>query len=121
MTEEEYENLKEGDYVDLTCRVIKMNEAKRFPTLIVGDQLIALTSPMLRAWGSLPERYTPRRKFKRNDLVKRGDERFVLEEDEGADGRVEIAEDVYFESDEMTLLLPAEEVEKLTEWKGGAK
>ena len=119
MTKEEYEQLKEGDYVDLTCRVIRIDGAKSFPTLIVGDQLIALTSGLMKAWATPSERYTLRRKFKRNDLVELGGERFVLEKDEEEDGQVVFYDDLYVKGSEMTLLLPAEEVEKLTAWKGG--
>lgn len=71
-----------------------------------------------------------RRKFKNGDIVRvRCDGEHAFEtsvlRDEKPDGLVELPglfnEPLLADREDLTLLLPAEEVEKLTEWKGGAQ
>ena len=63
-----------------------------------------------------------RRKFRCNDLVysKLYGHNLVCD-DEEADGYVKLTLDgaLVVKASDLTLLMPAEEVEKLTEWKGG--
>lgn len=66
----------------------------------------------------------PRRKFCCNDLVyAKSYGHYLLCEDEEEDGYVKLtlSGGLVCKASELTLLLPAEEIEKLTEWKGGAK
>ncbi len=135
MTKEELKNLKAGDVITVPYIVQIVNVEKdivvaQLPRvrLVLGEaaRYSTVASAVFYA-GDVepekstkePEKSTERRKFKYNDLVKIGDEIYVLEKDEGVDGQVVLFDDLYVKGSEVTLLLPAEEVEKLTEWKGG--
>lgn len=118
MTNEEVSKLKRGDEVLVRAKFWGLADGRSYCGLLVEvgpeKQLIALDKRVC----ALPER----RKFKCHDLVEYGGERHVLQEDENEFGNVLIEHpDLYIGAQELTLLLPADEVEKLTAWKGGAR
>ena len=129
MTDEQYKKLAKGDHIDLSCVVSGISESRETVTLVMDDNYhFTLPRLTILRWATPSfELFPPtRRLFKKGDLVRWKNWEYIVAESEDVEGNMVLTPSYLgagmpVTADQVQLLMPANEVEKLPEWKTGER